>query len=174
LIGFLAGFLIYIGDKFTRTCFYNMDRFLMKNAYYRSPDLLKDAIKIRFKKMVYFNMPMLIILIFGLIGILYQVKTPWFSYLLTIIFSILGMAFFNFHYLYTYYLIQPFTENMEMKNPLYSILNIFAYYIAIMLMVIVEKFRWLAIGGILIFLFTYIILGFILVTKFSYKRFKLR
>lgn len=174
LIGFLAGFLIYIGDKFTRTCFYNMDRFLMKNAYYRSPDLLKDAIKIRFKKMVYFNMPMLIILIFGLMGILYQAKTPWFSYLLTIIFSILGMAFFNFHYLYTYYLIQPFTENMEMKNPLYSILNIFAYYIAIKLMVIVGKFRWLAIGGILIFLFTYIILGFILVTKFSYKRFKLR
>lgn len=37
LIGLLAGFLIYIGDKFTRICFYNMDRFLMKNNFYRSP-----------------------------------------------------------------------------------------------------------------------------------------
>lgn len=174
LIGFLAGFLAYVGDRFTRLCFYNMDRFLMKNNFYRSPALLKDAIKIRFKKMVAYNMPMLVILILSMFGILLQVKTPRFSYLLTLIFSILGMVFFNFHYLYTYYLIQPFTVNMEMKSPLYSIFNIFSYYIVIMLMVAVNKYRWTAIIGILIFVSIYIILGFLLVSKFSYKRFKLR
>lgn len=174
LIGFLAGFLIYIGDRFTRLYFYNMDRFLMKNKFYRTPGLLKDAIKIRFKKMVTYNIPMLIILNLGLMGILYQVKTPWFSYILTLAFSLLGMVFFNFHYLYTYCLIQPFTENMEVKNPLYSILNIFAYYIAISLMLVVEKYRWVAIWSILAFVILYIGLGFVLVTKLAYKRFKLR
>lgn len=174
LVGFLAGFLIYMGDKFTRLCFYNMDRFLMKNNFYRSPEFLSQAIKIRFKKMVTYNSPMLLILILALIGILIQVGVPWYSYGLTILFSILGMVFFNFHYLYAYYLLQPFTENMETKNPVYSIFNIFAYYIIIVLMTLVQKFKWLALSGILAFIILYVVLGFILVMKFSHKRFKLR
>lgn len=174
LVGFLAGFLIYMGDRFTRLCFYNMDRFLMKNNFYRSPEFLSQAIKIRFKKMVTYNSPMLLILILGLIGILIQVGVPWYSYGLTILFSILGMVFFNFHYLYAYYLLQPFTENMETKNPVYSIFNIFAYYIIIVLMTLVQKFKWLALSGILAFIILYVVLGFILVMKFSHKRFKLR
>ncbi|MDD7305845.1 MAG: hypothetical protein PUG67_04565 [Peptoniphilaceae bacterium] len=174
IVGFLAGFLIYIGDKFTRLCFYNMDRFLMKNNFYRSPKLLKDAIKIRFKKMVAYNLPMLIVFSLAMVGILFQVKVPWFSYLITLIFSVLGMVFFNFHYLYAYYLIQPFTENMQMKNPLYAIFNIFSYYISIMLIMAVKNYRWIALISILILAIFYIGLGFLLVSKFSYKRFKLR
>lgn len=174
LIGSLAGFLIYIGDRFTRTCFYNMDRFLTKNNFYRSPELLKEAIKIRFKKMVEYNLPVLLVLIIGLLGILFQVGASWFAYILTLVFSLLGMVFFNFHYLYAYYLLQPFTVDMQMKNPLYSIFNIFSYYISIMLMTLVEKYRGTAIFAILILVSVYIILGFVLVSKFSYKRFKLR
>lgn len=174
LIAFAAGFLIYIGDKFTRLCFYNMDKFLMRNNFYRRDELLSQAIKIRFKKMVLYNLPMFLVLELGMNLVLIQMKTSFYANILMIVFGFLGLVFFNFHYLYSYYLLQPFTEQMEIKNPVYSILNILAYYIIIAMFYFYKKFGDILLIALFIFIVLYILVGYLLVKKYAYKRFKIR
>ena len=174
LICFLLGLFIYMGDRFTRLCFFNMDRWLMKYNFYRKPNILRQSILIRFKYMIKFNLPILLVLILISSGILLLIGANRDAYILSLVFSILGMMFFNFHYLFMYYLFQPFTEGLKEKSFGYSILNILAYYIIINALKAFSEIGNTLYYIIGIFVLIYIIIGFISVRLFAHKRFKLQ
>lgn len=174
LISFLLGLFVYMGDRFTRLCFFNMDRWLMKYNFYRKPSILRQSILIRFKYMIKFNLPILIVLILISSGMLLLIGASRDVYILNFVFSILGMMFFNFHYLFMYYLFQPFTEGLKEKSFGYSILNVLAYYIIINALKAFSEIGTTLYYIIGIFVLIYIIIGFISVRLFAHKRFKLQ
>lgn len=174
LICFLSSLFIYMGDRFTRLCFFNMDRWLMKYSFYRRADLLSQSILIRFKYMIKYNFPILALLILVSLCQLFLVGASSRAYILTLGFSLLGMMFFNFHYLFMYYLFQPFTEGLKEKSFAYSILNILSYYIVANAFTAYSAMGdtfYYIVGGVSL---AYIIIGFISVRLFAYKRFKLK
>src|SRR5699024_432834 len=120
------------------------------------------------------NLPILIVLILISSGMLLLIGASRDVYILNFVFSILGMMFFNFHYLFMYYLFQPFTEGLKEKSFGYSILNVLAYYIIINALRAFSEIRTTLFYIIGFFVLIYIIIGFISVRLFAHKRFKLQ
>ena len=167
--------LAYIGEHFTKFCFYNMDRMLMKNNYYRKPEYLLEAIWIRFKIAIRYNFPIFLLISAGT-SLTYFIaggrSIP--ILLLALLSTFVMMVFFSVHFLFLYYLIQPYTENMENKSPLYAIATFATFYAPAILLQVTDS---LSQGIVLIiygFILLYLAVGLFAVTKFAPKRFKLR
>ncbi|MGF0040661.1 hypothetical protein ACQRBF_07760 [Peptoniphilaceae bacterium SGI.131] len=176
VIGFFSGYLLYFGDNFIRYCFYNMDLKLMKYDFYRENKNLKASIKIRTKILVKYNLPQLISTVIFLSVIMYMLRMPYVNVLYTLFATVLGMLFFSLHYLFAYYLLQPFTENMNIKNPLYTLIPIFMYFfVGRILLALIEKGNGIVpVIGVLLFALIYVFLGLFLIDRFAHKTFKLR
>lgn len=167
--------LAYLGEHFTKFCFYNMDRVLMKNNYYRQPEYLLESIWIRLKYAIRFNLPIFITVIVGT-TLVYFISggRSILVLLLAYLSSAVLMVFFSVHYLFLYYLIQPYTENMENKSPIYSIASFITFYAPLVLLQEVEVMSSIVIVYIYAFILIYLVIGLLAVTKIAPKRFKLR
>src|SRR5574344_723357 len=168
---FAASYFMYSGEFFVKYCFYNMDKDLMRHAYYRTSENVLKSIKIRIVELIkYYLLPYSFML--GMILIVCTSLSFGFVYTTSLLFiSFIGLLFFSLHYLYIYYLLQPFTENVKVKNPLYSGLTYVIYMI--MYLAASTNSKDLIFISILIFSIIYIILGGYLVYKFAPKRFKI-
>lgn len=175
IIVILVSINLYSGVTFTYFSFFHMDRYLMKLNFYREPKNLLESIRIRFVKLLEFNLPMfinflaaLVIVYFGLGG--GDLSTIGFVAL----FSLICMLFFSMHYLYMYYLFQPYTEEMEQKSYIYSAVNSIINFIPFIIMTNIESIDESAIFAFLVFMFVYLIVGYIAVRIFAPRTFKLR
>lgn len=169
------GYFFYLRDHFTKFTFFNMDINLMKYNFYRSPKILDESIKYRFKKSLQLNFPMLIFLLLLINSIYFTLGGRNLTTMAFLSFtSCVAMVFFSTHYLYMYYLIQPFTAQLEVKNIAYQIVNGGLYLLLYTSSIFLGAIRLEYVLGILLFTIIYIIVGFILVKKYAYKRFKLR
>lgn len=165
----------YVGEHFTKFCFYNMDRMMMKNNYYRKPEYLLEAIWIRFKIAIRYNMPIFLLISVGL-TVLYFVaggrSIP--ILLLALLSTLVMMVFFSVHFLFLYYLIQPYTENMENKSPIYAIATFATFYAPAILVQVTDALSSRIVLIIYGFIIVYLAVGLFAVTKLAPKRFKLR
>ena len=167
--------LAYLGEHFTKFCFYNMDRVLMKNNYYRQPEYLLESIWIRLKHAIRFNLPIFFTIIIGTTFIYFIAGGQSLAVLLlAYLSSAVLMVFFSVHYLFLYYMIQPYTENMENKSPIYSIATFITFYAPIFLLQEVDAMSSSIIIYIYFFILIYLVIGLFTVTKIAPKRFKLR
>ncbi|MGY3756670.1 hypothetical protein ACWOAQ_08555 [Helcococcus kunzii] len=173
IVLFCACYFLFSGDFFIRYCFLNMDLSLMKNNFYRDEKLLLKSIKIRVIELIkYYMIPFILYLVMTLI-VSINLEMGLFNIIRNIVFVIMGLIFFTFHYLFAYYIIQPFTVGMEVKNPLYTMLTYIIYmagYFSIM-SGIDTNILTIAFA---VFSIVYIVLGFIGVIKLAPKRFKIR
>ncbi len=168
---FAASYFMYTGEFFVKYCFYNMDKDLMRHAYYRTSENVLKSIKIRVVELIkYYLSPYLFML--GMILVVCASLSFGYTYTISLLLiSFAGLLFFSMHYLYIYYLLQPFTESAKVKNPLYSGLT----YVIYMIMYFsgTSDSKDLIFKYILIFVVIYLILGGFLVYKFAPKRFKI-
>lgn len=168
---FASCYYMFSGNYFIKYCFYNMDYPLMKSNFYRKPEYIMEAMKIRFVKLSknqiipFFLMIIMIICI----NLRYQLGTQ--HLLISLASGMLGVLFFSLHYLFAYYIIQPFTKDLEIKNPLYNGLTYFIYMFAYF--TITTSFIKYVFVVLVIFSIIYIILGFIGLKYLAPKRFKL-
>ncbi|KAA9299119.1 MULTISPECIES: hypothetical protein [Aerococcus] len=170
-----ACLFLNIGESFTRFCFFNMDRYLMHNNYYRNPDLLAEAMVIRFKRCFRYNLPTLLVLMLGSSLVYFQLGGQRLLPLGILLLSqVVVMVFFTVHYLYLYYWLQPFTANLESKSPLYNIIRSLSIFIPYLLYMNAESIGPRVILGIYLFIIAYIILGYLLLKFIGPKRFVLR
>ncbi|KAA9300224.1 MULTISPECIES: hypothetical protein [Aerococcus] len=170
-----ACLFLNIGESFTRFCFFNMDRYLMHNNYYRNPDLLAEAMVIRFKRCFGYNLPTLLVLMLGSSLVYFQLGGQRLLPLGILLLSqVVVMVFFTVHYLYLYYWLQPFTANLESKSPLYNIIRSLSIFIPYLLFMNAESIGPRVILGIYLFIVAYIILGYLLLKFIGPKRFVLR
>ena len=147
----------------------------MKNNYYRKPEYLLEAIWIRFKIAIRYNTPIFLLLSVGL-TVLYFVaggrSIP--ILLLALLSTLVMMVFFSVHFLFLYYLIQPYTENMENKSPIYSIATFVTFYAPAILIQVTDVLSPKVVLIIYGFILVYLVVGLFAVTKLAPKRFKLR
>lgn len=167
--------LAYIGEYFTKFCFYNMDRMLMKNNYYRKPEYLLESIWIRFKIAIRYNLPIFILISAGTALVYFIAGGQSFSILfLALLSTFVMMIFFSLHFLFLYYLIQPYTENMENKSPIYAIATFLTFYAPYILLQSTDTLSQSIVLIIYGFGILYLIVGLLAVAKLAPKRFKLR
>ena len=96
------------------------------------------------------------------------------SVLVMVISLISGYVFMTFHFLFAYYMFQPFTNQMKVKNPIYSGVLNFVLYVLYFSMVKLSSYTQELVFGFFIFVVLYVVLGIIVVYLFGPKRFKLR
>lgn len=167
--------LAYIGEYFTKFCFYNMDRMLMKNNYYRKPEYLLESIWIRFKISLRYNLPLFLLVVIGTAVIYFVGGGRSASILLLALLSAaITMMFFSMHFLFLYYLIQPYTENMENKSLIYTIATFATFYVPSLLLQFSDNLSQSIVFVIYGFMLVYLAVGLFAVVKLAPKRFKLR
>lgn len=174
-ISFIASNYLYYGEEFSKFCFYNLDRKLMKYRFYRKPDIVMESIKIRFIKALKLNLPVL--LLFMVTTLLFYIFSDGVSVaalLLSFGLQLLLMIFFSLNYLILYYLIQPYTESMKTKSPVYSTINGLFLFFFFSVLYVENEMLPIIIPIITVFMILYLPIGLFTVYKIAPKQFKLR
>lgn len=170
-------FIMYIlnrGEQMTKMMFINCDRSMLNYRFYRQPEAILQLFKERLKTLITLNIiPGLIMSIGTVILLFVSGGVDFVNYILAFL-SIFSMSiFFSVHYLVLYYLLQPYTIDIEMKDPRFGIINGITYFICYFaLQVRIPIF----IFGICMVLFTiiYSIIALFLAYRHAPKTFKLR
>lgn len=169
-LAFGLSYFMFNGEFFIKFLYHNMDKKLLKHNFYREPSNVLKGLKIRIIKLLKFHLPIFILFLSNILLAAKQGNMNVYEILRCGAFAILGYIFFTFYYLYMYYLIQPFTNEGQLKNPIMTIVP-WALYMALFVMAPSEnRETYLIILGIVCLLF--LILGGILVYHFAPSRFK--
>lgn len=175
LPGFIpfAAYFSFFHESLTRVMFVNCDQALMQYGFYTRPKDLLEMFKHRLKKLLLWNsLPVIMIIV--AMGIIFALESPNpLSVLLIIIQSISMWVFFSVHTLFIYYIFQPYTDEYELKHPIYKIINFLVYIICYISMTSNLSGPLVApifIGVTII----YSVVALVLVYKLASTRFKVR
>ena len=129
---FLAYFLFNtLGTRICKAMFYNCDVSLLRYSWYRSPDVVLKNFTIRLGKLLVLNLSVSLILGVGLTLASLLARLPMAVYggdLLAFVVSLQLLAvMFAVHPLFLYYVFQPYTSDLNVKNPFFSALNWIMY-----------------------------------------------
>lgn len=168
-------FMLSSGERFNRALFFNCDRYMLKELYYKERKALFENFTIRLKKSISLNLrpaaavAILLLgtgLITGMGGAIIRLLP-----MMATIFSL--SLFFSTHYLFIYYMLQPYTVDLVQKSPLYSLANIVMYalsYGSIHIKTSSVAFTF----AVILFTLAYTAMAIALTYKLAPKTFKLR
>ena len=167
-------YLINRGDSITKAMFINCDKAMLHYSFYRKGKTILEMFSLRLKSLVAINIRPAIVLAIGL-SVLYALSggtSNGVEYVVIIV-TILSLSiFYSVHYLVMYYLLQPFNEQLEMKNPIYQAIMGLTYLVAYMFtMEISSIYFGVVVIGITI---VYCIVSLVLVYYFAPKTFRLK
>ena len=120
---------ISLGDRICKAMFYNCDISLLRYSFYRNKDVILRNFTVRLRKVTVLNLIVgiaicaALYLFVAITGISFQRID-----LLLFTVSILCLAvFFSVHHLFLYYVFQPYTTELGMKNPFFRLINTIVY-----------------------------------------------
>src|SRR5699024_2550430 len=137
-LGFLVGIVMYEGfnlfvfamyilcnsQRITKSMFYNCDLSLLRYGFYKKGDALLRMFFLRLLRIIYSNIIPTKILAIGVGFSITHYASIEFVSALPIILLLYALAlFFSVHYIFMYYIFQPFTSSLQMKSPFYGIIN---------------------------------------------------
>ena len=161
--------------KLTQTMFINCDRCLMSFSFYKSPAQIVKLYKIRIAEAIKLNLAPAIVL-----GLVFDVFVFMFGgqrypgqYLVIPVAFVLMSALCSVHLLTLYYLLQPYTENIKVKNHLHTVLEVISETIVVAVCWVPVK-GWILVPVLIILNALYIFLASKLVAKISPKHWKVR
>lgn len=171
-------FIMYfmsVGDKACRAMFYNCDMSLLHYGFYRHPKVILKNFRFRLLRVGLYDFVIGLALSAAVALFCAAAGVPWATpdmamFTATIL---LLSIFFTVHHLFLYYVFQPFTTELNVKNPFYRILNMAVYILCFICM----EIRTGSMGFTLIVLgFTaaYIAVALILVYRFAPKTFRVK
>lgn len=172
-----AVFLLYIiniSEKICRAMFMNCDVSLLHYGYYRQPKAILENFKIRLRTLIRYNLMIAILLCMGidLLAVLYSISCTWQTILLFDLTLIVLSLFFSTHYLFVYYIFQPYNEQFDMKNPFMSLLNGLVYFLCYLCLKLDGSLLFAI--GVLIATILYLLISLILVWRLAPKTFHLK
>lgn len=104
-----------------KSLFYNCDRSLLRYGFYKQGDVLLKMFFLRLKKILLSNIVPAIVLCLGLFALVYFYLPERLIETVPMIISTLLISItFSVHYMFIYYLLQPFTTDLQTKSPLYN------------------------------------------------------
>ena len=176
LLAFFCMIAMFNGTtKMTQTMFINCDRCLMSFSFYKTPAQIVKLYKIRIAEAIKLNLAPAIVL-----GIVFDVFVFMFGgqrypgqYLIIPIAFVLMSALCSVHLLTLYYLLQPYTENIKVKNHLHTVLEVVSETIVVAVCWVPAK-GWILVPVLIILNALYIFLATKLVAKISPKHWRVR
>ncbi len=171
----LIMFVLSSGERFSRALFFNCDRYMLKERYYKDKSALLENFTIRLKKTIGLNLlPAAALAFLFVSAALFSGAGGEMVRLIPLLVTIFTLAlFFSTHYLFIYYLLQPYTAELTLKNPLYTIINTLIILISCASLQI-KTTSLLFTCGVIVFTLLYTAAAIILTYHLAPKTFKLR
>ncbi|MGO2082466.1 hypothetical protein [Vagococcus sp.] len=162
---FFMMYLLSFGKPVVEALFINCDSTMLNYPFYRDAKVIIRGFFNRFIRLFLYNASLVSTILFWVFiwnclnGFLLSLY--FFGVFILLLFSL--AVLFSFHELFIYYILQPFTSEMQVKNPVYKFVDWFFYFIAYMnlqvhnanlyyaLFVSVASLLYFAIGIIIIF-----------------------
>lgn len=126
---FMVMYAASMGKAVAQMVFVNCDISMLHYPFYREAKTIIAGFHYRFLQTVKLNAAFSVSLLLALI-IFTRAQLPIESYLLTALLLTSLTALFSFHDLFIYYMLQPFTKDMEVTNPVYKFLSGALYWVA--------------------------------------------
>ncbi|MGQ7396430.1 hypothetical protein [Streptococcus suis] len=126
---FMVIYIASMGKAVAQMVFVNCDISMLHYPFYREAKTIIAGFHYRFLQTVKLNAAFSGSLLLALI-IFTRAQLPIESYLLTALLLLSLTALFSFHDLFIYYILQPFTKDMEVVNPVYKFLSGALYWVA--------------------------------------------
>lgn len=166
-------YLMSTGPKATKAMFYNCDISLLRYGFYRESGSVLATFSLRAKKVISSNLIPAVFLSLGLV-VLELVTGGSGRELLPVGLLVVTMSiFFSVHNLVLYYLLQPYSTDLNVKNPLFTVINAVTYilsYVCFQMKSAPENFLFFTVLGTVI----YIVLALIMVYKFAPRTFTVK
>ena len=124
-------YLISIGERVCKAMFYNCDISLLRYSFYRNKNAVLSNFKVRLLRVAGLNLIVAAAISAAVVGLAFIFKLGWSNWdTLFFALSILFLSlFFSVHPLFLYYVFQPYTTELGMKNPFYNIINYGVYFL---------------------------------------------
>ncbi|MCK4025194.1 hypothetical protein [Streptococcus iners] len=126
---FMVMYAASMGKAVAQMVFVNCDISMLHYPFYREAKTIIAGFHYRFLQTVKLNAAFSGSLLLALI-IFTRAQLPIETYLLTALLLLSLTALFSFHDLFIYYILQPFTKDMEVVNPVYKFLSGALYWVA--------------------------------------------
>lgn len=170
-------FILYItsiGERVCRAMFMNCDVALLHYAYYRQPKAILKTYYIRLKAIIRYNgiTTLTLCICANFLILLAGVKYTLLTLLIFNVALICLMVFFSVHYLFIYYIFQPYNEELDMKNPFMSIVNWMVYYASYLCLQLEGNYMFAY--GIIALTVLYVIVALLLVYFLAPRTFHLK
>lgn len=167
-------YLISIGKNITQALFSNCDISLLNYNFYRKKDVIIKGFNYRFKKILEYNSILAVLIYLSYVALIILGHKFTLEFFLT---SFISMTIIyiltSFNDLFIYYILQPYTSDYGQKSPMFSIVNTIIYILIYsfqnMRLISLKFMIVISIIGI-----AYILIGYILLNKYSEKTFKLK
>lgn len=165
---------LFLCQRATKAMFYNCDISLLRYSYYRKSSVILLNFRLRLKRILLINGAPALAIAFTifLLTILADKKelistTP--IILLVLVLSI----FFSVHHLFMYYVFQPYTTDLEIKNPIYKVVNGIIYilsYICLQIRQAPNAFLVIVLAATIL----YTVIALLLIIKYAPKTFRVK
>lgn len=168
-------YFLTVADKACRAMFYNCDKDMLHYSFYRRRDTILKNFRVRLMYVSLYDAVIagalcLSAVIFCLLcgGSIFTANMLLFC-LAILLLSVL----FTVHHLCLYYIFQPYSESLQIKNPFYSVINVFMYVLCFLCLEIRVTGSLFTLG-VLGFTVLYIAAALVLVYFRSPKAFRVK
>ena len=171
-------FIMYfmtVADKAARAMFYNCDKDLLHYAYYRQPQTILKNFQIRLLHISLYDLVIAAAVCLAAVAVRLLCGQSLFTadLLLFCIAILLLSVLFTVHHLCLYYIFQPYSESLQIKNPFFSVINGGMYFLCFLCMQL-EVGGALFTAGVLLFTVVYISVALILAYRRAPKSFRIK
>lgn len=172
---FFVLYLTSVGKSVVQSLFMNCDISMLTFPFYRTKEAIISGFLARFKKILFYNsivngVLLVWLILFNLLVVgLNSIHLIGLALLVIISLTLL----FSFHELFVYYLLQPFTSDFQVINPIYKVVNGVFYLFAYMNLQLKTTGLYYALGLSVVSLL-YVGIGFVVILKVAPKTFKLK
>lgn len=172
---FFVMYFATFGKKVVQMVFVNCDVSMLYYPFYREAKTIISGFNYRFKQTFYYNgiVSLEILFTFLLLHIFNHFLLSW-QFFGVLLLLLIALSFlFSFHELFVYYLIQPFTGDMEVVSPLYKIVSGLFYGLSYMNMQL-RSVGYFYVVVISIISLLYVGIGFLIIYKKAPKTFRIK
>ncbi|MFC3746641.1 hypothetical protein [Paenibacillus sp. GCM10012306] len=172
----LLSFFMYfmtVGEKICKSMFYNCDLSMLRYGFYRNAAY--EHFRIRFGKVLGMNLSIAAALGVSVTAIAASAGGEWLSRELIMIWiCVISLSvFFTVHHLFMYYIFQPYSTELNVKNPLYYLVNM-AVSSACGVSIVLPTPGLLLTEIIFILTLIYLLVAFVLVRKYGFRTFRVK
>ncbi|RGI32025.1 hypothetical protein DXC12_01610 [Melissococcus sp. OM08-11BH] len=172
---FFVLYLTSVGKSVVQSLFMNCDISMLTFPFYRTKEAIISGFLARFKKILFYNsivngVLLVWLILFNLLVVgLNSIHLIGLALLVIISLTLL----FSFHELFVYYILQPFTSDFQVINPIYKVVNGVFYLFAYINLQLKTTGLYYALGLSIVSLL-YVAIGLIVIKKVAPKTFKLK